>query len=75
MTCPLLWTAIISTVNLVQNLGGHQGEDQMAELRAKASRPVGLRGGGVLGERDVPPPQALLCGSAVRSRSRVRANL
>jgi len=48
MACPLLWTAIISSVNLVQNLGGHQGEAQRAELRAEASRPVGPRGGGVL---------------------------
>jgi len=71
MTCPL--AAIISSVNLVQNLGGHQGEARRAELRAEASRPVGPRRGGVLGDRDVPPPLAVFCGSAVRSRSGFRA--
>ena len=60
---------IISTgVNLVQNLGGHQGEARRAELRVEASRPVGLRGGGVLGEGDMPPPHHLgIMGSAVIS--------
>jgi len=48
-----------SGVNLFQNLGGHQGEARRAELRVEASRPVGPRGGGVLGEGDMPPPHQL----------------
>jgi len=58
---------------MVQNLGGHQGEARRAELRVEASRPVGPRGGGVLGEVDMLPPHQLgIMGSAVSSRSGVR---
>jgi len=44
---------INSYINLVQNLGDARA---MPFVRAEASRPVGSREGGVLGERDVPPP-------------------
>ena len=42
-----------------QSGGGHQGEARRAELRVEASRPVGPRGGGVLGKGDMPPPHQL----------------
>ena len=33
-----------SGINLVQNLGGHQGKAWRVELLAEASKPVGARG-------------------------------
>ena len=64
---------VASGVNLFQNLGGHQGEARRAELRVEASRPVGPRGGGDLGEGDMPPPHQLgIMGSTVSSPSGVR---
>jgi len=39
--------------------GGTPGRGRRAELRVEASRPVGLRGGRVLGEGDMPPPHQL----------------